>query len=238
VFQSGYVPFTGADTSNNVSAEFYCNTDHTNYDNYDWIQGAQAGQTYYCVAFNALLAPVDPTCTESQQLVNHVCVDNAPADPTCTDTQHLDNHVCVDNSSTTTTTDTTTTTPPGGLSHSHTSAPRGQVLGASCGLYMDKHIKFGSAKNDADQVSKLQAFLNKWMGTSLAITGVYDAPTLTALQAFQLKYADQVLTPWNISSPTGLVYLSTLREINLLECPALSLPTPELVPWNLNPDAQ
>ncbi|MFM2331149.1 MAG: hypothetical protein RLZZ26_656, partial [Candidatus Parcubacteria bacterium] len=58
VFQSGYVPFTGADTSNNVSAEFYCNTDHTNYDNYDWIQGAQAGQTYYCVAFNALLAPV------------------------------------------------------------------------------------------------------------------------------------------------------------------------------------
>jgi hypothetical protein len=103
---------------------------------------------------------------------------------------------------------------------------------------MDKHVKFGSLKNDSDQVSKLQSFLNKWMGTSLAVTGVYDSATLDAVKAFQLKYGTDILKPWNIDAPTGLVYLSTLRLINLLECPALALPTPELVPWNLNPDAQ
>ena len=41
-----------------------------------------------------------------------------------------------------------------------------------------------------------------------------------------------------ISTPTGLVYLSTLRQINLLECPQLSLQLPALVEWSKNPNAQ
>jgi len=113
-----------------------------------------------------------------------------------------------------------------------------QVLGESCGLYMEKYLKPGSPKNDPDQVMKLQVFLNKWMGSTLPITGYYGPLTIAALNGFQQKYADQILTPWGIQGPTSLVYLSTLREINLLECPALSLQLPELVPWSQNPNAQ
>ncbi|MFA6383463.1 MAG: DUF4215 domain-containing protein [Parcubacteria group bacterium] len=49
-----YIPFTYGATvnSNDVSAEFYCNDDVLNYDNWEWIDTAP-GQTYYCVAWNA-----------------------------------------------------------------------------------------------------------------------------------------------------------------------------------------
>jgi hypothetical protein len=183
------------------------------------------------------------------------CVDSTPADPECTVNQHLDNHVCVDD---TPVTPTITRHSGGGGGGSACKpgfayspdargciqvgqvrgASTGEVLGASCGIYMDKHIKFGSPKNDSTQVTKLQAFLNKWMGTTLPASGVYDKATLAALNAFQVKYSDQILKPWGISAPTGLVYLSTIRQINLLECPDLSLELPRLVDWNKNPNAQ
>ncbi|BCX14686.1 MAG: hypothetical protein KatS3mg088_369 [Patescibacteria group bacterium] len=46
-----YIPFSNS--SNNVSAEFYCTGDTYNYDNWEWINNPQYGSTYYCVAFNA-----------------------------------------------------------------------------------------------------------------------------------------------------------------------------------------
>ena len=58
VMSSAYVPFTGANTTQHVSAEMYCSNDVINYDNYDFISSPQAGSTYYCVAFNALKAQV------------------------------------------------------------------------------------------------------------------------------------------------------------------------------------
>jgi uncharacterized repeat protein (TIGR01451 family) len=52
VFPSNdYVPFSNA---GDVSAEFYCTGDVYNYDNWEWINNPQYGQTYYCVGFNAL----------------------------------------------------------------------------------------------------------------------------------------------------------------------------------------
>lgn len=56
VQQNGYIPFThtsSPDNSNDVSAEFYCADDVLNYDNWDFINNAQPGNTYHCVAFNA-----------------------------------------------------------------------------------------------------------------------------------------------------------------------------------------
>jgi hypothetical protein len=41
-------------------------------------------------------AIIVPTCTNTQTLVNNVCVDPAPVDPTCTATQTLVNHICTD----------------------------------------------------------------------------------------------------------------------------------------------
>ena len=113
-------------------------------------------------------------------------------------------------------------------------ASTGQVLGASCGLYMDKFIRSGK-NNNVDQVKKLQTFLNKWMGSNLPVTGFYGPLTLAALNAFQIKYAPNVLTPWGLSGPTGIVYLTTLRWINMLECPDLALQLPALVNWSSNP---
>jgi len=112
----------------------------------------------------------------------------------------------------------------------------GQVLGESCGLYMDKFIRSGR-KNDVAQVKSLQTFLNKWMNSGLPITGYYGPLTLGALNAFQTKYANEVLTPWGLTRPTGIAYLTTLRQINMLECPELMLQIPTLIEWSKNPNA-
>lgn len=54
VIQDGYIPFTGTlnPTEAETSAEFYCNNDALNYDNWEWIDDTEVGKTYYCVAWN------------------------------------------------------------------------------------------------------------------------------------------------------------------------------------------
>ncbi len=114
----------------------------------------------------------------------------------------------------------------------------GEVLGDSCGLYMEKHIRFGSSRNDSEQVKKLQAFLNRWLKANLPETGFYGPLTYAQVKAFQVQYGEDILKPWGLNNPTGLVYLATLTKINKLECPELSLELPPLVPWSQNPNAQ
>ncbi len=111
----------------------------------------------------------------------------------------------------------------------------GQVLGAEspCGIYMTKYIRLGR-KNDPSEVRKLQIFLNKQMGLNLAVTGFYGTATEKAVEAFQVKYGGTVLAPWvpfglqSSTTPTGYVYKTTLRWINLLACDTLDLPMPQL----------
>lgn len=114
----------------------------------------------------------------------------------------------------------------------------GQVLGESCGLYMNQHLRMGSGKNDSTQVKKLQEFLNKHLGLDIPVTGYFGQLTAEAVKLFQSKHSDEVLKPWNLSNPTGLVYLSTLRKINNTECSDVAVTLPELVPWSENPNAQ
>jgi len=61
--KEGYLPFANpsGDLQDNVSAEMLCHTDILNFDNYDYIISPQLGETYYCVAFNALLE-TEPVC--------------------------------------------------------------------------------------------------------------------------------------------------------------------------------
>lgn len=77
VLPEGYIPFTGQHSQDSVSAEFYCNNDAGNYDNWEWISNPQAGATYYCVAWNV---PIEPTfnvhaakvvCDSEQYLPNY-----------------------------------------------------------------------------------------------------------------------------------------------------------------------
>ena len=116
------------------------------------------------------------------------------------------------------------------------SANEGEVLGESCGLYMDKFIRQGM-DNDREQVKKLQEFLNKEMGTNLPITGFYGSLTFQVAKEFQDKYPEEILVPWGLKDPTGIAYQTTLRWINMLECPALALQIPPLVAWSDNPNA-
>ncbi|MEK7613719.1 MAG: peptidoglycan-binding protein [Patescibacteria group bacterium] len=114
----------------------------------------------------------------------------------------------------------------------------GQVLGESCGLFMDQYLRRGNAKNRADQVTKLQEFLVKHGYGTFTPTGFFGPLTEGAVKAFQAEYAQNVLAPWGLSAPTGLAYLTTLRQLNLIECPELSLTIPELVEWSRNPAVQ
>lgn len=126
--------------------------------------------------------------------------------------------------------------------------PDGQVLGAAtstpptlgvtCGVYMDQYLRQGGPRNNPDQVTKLQQFLVKHGYGSFTPTGFFGPLTFASTKAFQGAYASTILAPWGLSVPTGLAYLTTLRQLNLIECPELMIPQPELVPWNLNPIVQ
>lgn len=87
----------------------------------------------------------------------------------------------------------------------------------SCDTYLTAFIRF-DLKNDPEQVRRLQAVLKEFEGAALTVNGVYDLATLAAVNAFQLKYAKEILTPWGASRPTGFVYLTTRKKINEIYC--------------------
>lgn len=116
-----------------------------------------------------------------------------------------------------------------------TTAPEGIVLGEStqCGEYLHEYIHIGH-KNNPQEVKKLQIFLNEYMNAGLPVTGLYGSQTLAAVNAFQVKHFDNVLTPWvahglpTEKTPTGYVYKTTKRWINMIKCPDLQISMPEL----------
>lgn len=113
----------------------------------------------------------------------------------------------------------------GGSSHHHSSGGSssnnggGEVLGAEteCPMYLTGYIKYG-ATNDSGEVAKLQTFLNAYEGNTLAVTGTYNQATLAAVNAFQRKYAADVLEPWGLKGTTGYVYYTTQKEVNTIYC--------------------
>lgn len=119
--------------------------------------------------------------------------------------------------------------------HASINLVQGQVLGAStsCGIYLNDYIKLG-ANNNPLEVMKLQVFLNSNLGINLPVTGYYGPLTYKAVEDFQVKYNGSVLSPWvpygltSGTTPTGYVYKTTQRWINLIMCPSLDLPMPIL----------
>jgi hypothetical protein len=99
--------------------------------------------------------------------------------------------------------------------------PTGQVLGVSiemCSQYLTAYIH-PSRKNDSDQVSRLQRFLRDVEGfTNVSETGTYDQVSIDAVNAFQLRYAGDILSPWGASRPTSYVYYTTQKKINEAVC--------------------
>lgn len=99
----------------------------------------------------------------------------------------------------------------GSVAGSATSTPE------SCDKYLTAFIKFGG-KNDEEQVKRLQHVLLWFEGANIEESGVYDEKTLGAVHAFQTKYWDTILAPWNIKQSTGFVYLTTRKKVNEIYC--------------------
>lgn len=75
--QNGYIPFSGIvspdDLTTNTaknSAEFYCDGDVLNYDNYEMTGGVDAQQPIYCVGFNVKV-PEPLQCNPEQNLLQN-----------------------------------------------------------------------------------------------------------------------------------------------------------------------
>ncbi len=117
-------------------------------------------------------------------------------------------------------------------------APQGRVLGASttCGIYLEKYLRKGY-KNDEESVKKVQKFLNDYFKLNIPVTGFFGPQTDSAVKKFQTKFSDEILKPWKLSGPTGIVYLTTTTKINKIMCPELDLQIPNLIPIDQNPEA-
>ena len=179
--------------------------------------------------------PVPPTCEQGQHYDGESCVDDTDEEVTdvCPNLEgmqsempegrHLNNRgYCVNSSSS-----------GGGRSSGYTG---GEVLGASiCNWDVNTYMRKGY-KNDAEQVKILQRdLLNGFMKFNLPVDGVFGPKTEEAVKAFQDAKKDKVLTPWNLTSPTGLFYKTTLVEAKNTICPEEILPIPsDLIPWSAN----
>jgi hypothetical protein len=94
----------------------------------------------------------------------------------------------------------------------------GEVLGATlCPAALTSYMRSDKV-NDPEQVKKLQAFLNEELDLKLEVSGIYNAETIAAVNAFQVKYTSKVLTPWGITAPTGYAYKLTTWWINAIIC--------------------
>lgn len=111
----------------------------------------------------------------------------------------------------------------------------GSVLGAStedliCEPYLNEYIRYG-ANNNPEEVKKLQIFLNQFFELDNPVTGVYGPITFEMVKKFQAHQKDAILLPWTIfgmptEDPTGYVYKTTKRWINILKCPEMITTSP------------
>jgi hypothetical protein len=129
----------------------------------------------------------------------------------------------------------------GGGGHPPIVSTPGQVLGATaiCQVSLDEHLRKGY-KNKTASVKALQAFLNSYLKINMTVDGKFGPGTEKYVKMFQGMSPNKevILDPWNIDSPTGLVYLTTLTRMKNIMCPDLKLPVPDkstLVAWSKNP---
>jgi len=107
----------------------------------------------------------------------------------------------------------------------------GKVLGAQtqtvsqvplqCAAFITSYIA-PSSNNSAVQVRRLQYFLRDFQNEKITPNGTYDAATIDAVKRFQEKYASDVLMPWGMSDPSGVVYYTTQQKVNELYCQGIS----------------
>ena len=93
---------------------------------------------------------------------------------------------------------------------------------ALCQPYLHSFIRQGEV-NDVDEVRKLERFLNAHENAGLVEDGIYGSWDTRAVEAFQWKYRDEILTPWGYTEPTGFVFTTTRDAINRILCEETAL---------------
>lgn len=114
----------------------------------------------------------------------------------------------------------------GGFSGGITSGtPISTVISSStlgtCADVFTTYMRKGKT-NNVTEVTRLQRILG------VKQTGFFGTLTQNAVNAFQLKYSDNVLRPWGINYATGYFYKTTQRQMNMLLCPTVDFPMPVL----------
>lgn len=92
-----------------------------------------------------------------------------------------------------------------------------EISTASCPDYIRSFLKRDNA-NNREEVIRLQTFLKEYEGLDVDINGTFDAKTESAVMAFQLKYKAVILAPWGATQPSGIVRVTTVKQINSLVC--------------------
>ena len=106
--------------------------------------------------------------------------------------------------------------PNGGSSSSSSSSSGSRAYVYGCPM-LTSYLRYG-ANNDTAQVAKLQSFLSNYEKMNVSVTGIFDKQTENAVTAFQTKYSNDIMGPWNKTYGTGYVYITTLKKINNIAC--------------------
>ena len=77
-------------------------------------------------------------------------------------------------------------------------------------------ISFGG-NNNKQEVEKLEIFLDS-QGKLTQKDGIYGQEEFEAIKEFQLKYKEEILDPWDIKTPTGYVWKTTIKKIQAIAC--------------------
>ena len=90
----------------------------------------------------------------------------------------------------------------------------------TCSTYLNEYVGV-NIKNNPAEVLKLQYFLKKYEKLDVDVNGIFDQKTLGAVNAFQNRYAEDVLKKsWGINFSTGVVFITTKTKINDIVCNA------------------
>lgn len=83
--------------------------------------------------------------------------------------------------------------------------------------YLRNPIKWGSRKNNPEDVKLLEQFLNRYENAGLVVDGVYSRTDFNAVIKWQEKHANDILKPWGIKKGTGNINKTSLAKIKEIE---------------------
>ncbi len=102
------------------------------------------------------------------------------------------------------------------------------IEGLSCPMITSKLLKVGGSNDSAD-ITRLQTFLKNVEKLDVEVNGTFDTKTEAAVKAFQLKYKDTILAPWEATRASGIAYITTIKKLNEIACGnALTISSEEL----------